>query len=145
MTIVRKATIEDREVLVTMAQHFVQQTAYGQQIPSDRDHLGRVTDQLLSLGIVFIAEAGDAVGMLAGLVYPHYMTGRQTANETAWWVEPSARGGRVARDLLAAFEQWARTQGAAVVEIGSWHPRLDRWYGRLGYVPGERVFRKEIA
>lgn len=145
MTTIREATTEDVPAIVTMAQHFVQQTSYASCVPSDAGHLQKVTEQLLAVGVVFVAERdGDLIGMLAGLAYPHYMTSRQTASESAWWVEPSARGARIAHALLDAFESWAQARGAQCVEIGSWHPRLDRFYQRLGYAPGERIFRKEL-
>lgn len=144
---IRPATAADVEGVVQMAQHFVLQTSYGAHIPADADHLRAVVQQLLALGVVLVAvgDDGGLVGMLAGLAYPHYLTGRQTASETAWWVEPSVRGAAIARDLLRAFEAWAVTQGAVVVELGSRHERLDRFYGRLGYAPVERVFQKELA
>ena len=145
--VIRQATGADVPHLVEMARHFVAQTDYAGQVPDDLAHLTALVEQLLSIGVVFVADddEGRSVGMLAGLVYPHYMTGRLTANETAWWVEPTARGGRLATDLLDTFERWATAQGATVIEIGAWHPRLERFYRRLGYVGAERIFRKDVS
>lgn len=146
MTAIREATGEDVPAIVTMAQHFVSDTAYGACVPSDAGHLQRVTEQLLALGVIFVAERdGALIGMLAGLAYPHFLTTKQTASETALWVEWRFRGARIAKDLIEAFERWAAAQHATRVELGSWHAALDTFYGRLGYTAAERVFYKELA
>ena len=144
-TTVRPASSVDLDTLVTMAQHFVEQTEYRATVPSDAAHLRGVAERLLEAGVVFVAESEEGVvGMLAGLVFPHYLTGIVTASETAWWVEPTARGTTTGRDLLRAFEAWAREHGATRLELGSRDARLDRFYTRLGYAPVERVFAKEL-
>lgn len=143
---VREATMADIDGVVTMAQHFVLETSYGAHVPNDPAHLRKVTEQLLTLGVVLVAETdGELVGMLAGMSYPHYLTGRQTASETAWWVEKSFRGARIAKDLLEAFVEWARRAGATTVELGSRHERLDRFYERLGFKAVERLYQKELS
>jgi len=146
MTTIREATAEDVSAIVTMAQHFAATTIYGAQVPSDPAHLEKVVTTLMTMGSVLVAEVdGRLVGMIAGVVYPNLLSGISTAGETAWWVEPSARGGRVARALLDAFVEWGRAQGARRVDICSWNERLDTFYRRLGFTPAERVFSKEVT
>ncbi|KAK3381150.1 hypothetical protein B0H63DRAFT_523884 [Podospora didyma] len=58
--------------------------------------------------------------------------------------DPTFRGAGVGRDLLAFAEDWARSQGAEVMELevlcpdGGWEhdgkARLVAWYERVGYV-----------
>ena len=146
MTTIREATAADLAGVVLMAQHFIDSAPYGASIPNDVEHCERVVAQLLSLGVVLVADCdGMLVGMLAGAVYPHFLTGRQTASESFWWVEPDARGKTLADDLLAAFTAWALNRGAVVLELGSRHKVLDRFYERRGFTAVERVFQKELS
>lgn len=141
---IRHATTADRDRLLEMVHHFLAATIYAETI--DVAHLPVALDQLLTIGVFVVAEQdGALVGMLGGMVYDHFLTNARTANECVWWVEPSARGGVVAKGLLTAFEAWARERGARFIDIGSWNPRLDRWYARLGYAPRERLFVKELT
>lgn len=142
---IRYAGPSDVDGLITMARHFIASTEYGAHIPDDEAHCRQVIEQLLSVGVVVVAERdGALIGMLGGMVYPHFVTARITATEAFWWVEPHMRGARVAKDLLEAFAAWAIERGAAVIELGSRHEKLDRFYERLGYRAVERVFQKEV-
>lgn len=145
--VIRTADPSDMDGLVTMARHFIASTEYGTQIPDDEAHCRRVIEQLLGGGgVVVVAERdGTLAGMIGGLVYQHFLTTRITATEAFWWVEPNARGARIAKDLLEAFAAWATDRGAAVIELGSRHEKLDRFYARLGYRAVERVFQKEVS
>ena len=145
--VIRTATEADLPRIVEMGQHFIASTPYRDQVNADVEALGESLRLLFTIGTVFVAErdGDDLVGMLGATVYSHYLTHRRTATESFWWGEPEARGTRAWVNLLAAFEAWAHDQGARVIELGSWNPRLDRVYERrLGYVAGERIYRKEI-
>jgi GNAT superfamily N-acetyltransferase len=139
-------TTADADRLLEMGEHFLADTVYGGLLPNDPAHLSRILAVVLQQGTVLLAEReGTFVGMLAGLVYEHFVTGRRTANETVLWVEPSARTQGVGEALLEAFHAWARTQGATQAQVGSWNERLDRYYARLGYVATERIFTKDLT
>lgn len=144
--VIRNAMAEDIENIVTMAEHFLADTVYYRRTATTKDSLRASARTLIEQGVVLLAISEDGIpqGMLAGLVYDHYLTNTRMASESVWWVEPEARGGGVAQALLRAFEVWAADHGATAVEIGSWHPRLDRFYERLGYAPAERIFRKAV-
>lgn len=144
---IRPATAEDLDVLITMAEHFLADTVYHQRTAVTLDSLRTSTMLLIDRGVVLMAFDAEQrpIGILAGLAYDHYLANTRMASESVWWVEPCARGSGVAQDLLSAFEAWAVDHGAMTVEIGSWHPRLDRFYARLGYDPAERIFRKDVS
>lgn len=142
---IRRATADDIPTMVMLGQHFIDSTPYGEQIPRDPGHIGSVLNTVLVSGAIFVADSGDGpVGMVAGVVYRHYITGVQTLGESWWWVEPAHRGGTLAPDLLQALEDWGRAQGARVSQIGSRHAILDRYYRRRGYHAVERVHEKEL-
>lgn len=141
----RAATVADIPAVVTMARHFIDSTRYRASIPSSQDHLERTAAMVLEKGTILLAiQDGEPVGMIAGVVYPHFLTTIQTLGETWWWVEPAARGADVADGLLARFEAWGRVQGATRAELGSRHAALDRFYRRRGYAPVERIHAKEL-
>ena len=145
--VIRQATAEDVPAIVTMAEHFLAATVYHSRTATTSESLEKSARLIVENGVVLLAisDEGRSQGMLAGLTYDHYLTNVRMASESVWWVEPDARGGQIARDLLRAFEAWAATRGATEIEIGSWHPRLDRFYERLGYEAAERVYRKVVS
>lgn len=144
---VRPAVDTDIDPLVALARAFLQETPYGDEIPTDDGHLSELFHLCRTSGVVLVAEQADgrAVGLLAGIKYRHHLTRILMASEQVWFVDPSVRGQGAAEALVRAFEDWGRSQGATRVEIGSWHPRLDRYYTRLGYQPRERIFIKELS
>ncbi len=142
---IRLAADGDVPSLIVMATHFLEQTHYGETIPVTPTRIEAKVRRLMDIGVVLVADGPiGPVGMVAGLVYEHFLTDSQTANEAWLWVEPESRGGHIADDLMDALEAWARQRGAARLEVGSYRPALDRWYLRRGFTPRERIFAKEL-
>jgi GNAT superfamily N-acetyltransferase len=136
-------TLEDAPAVQAMALEFIRSTSYWRDVPESSIQPTLAT--MMQSGVVLVARrAGAPVGFVMGAVFTHFMTQKVTASETAWWVTPDARDGLVARRLMRAFEAFARERGATVLEAGSWHARLDKLFTRMGFVPAERVFRKEL-
>lgn len=61
---------------------------------------------------------GHLLGFFAGLVTEHPLWGHKTASDVAWYVAPEARASGVGRQLVAAFEGWAASQGATESVLG---------------------------
>lgn len=142
---IRQATEADVPAMVEMGREFVRSTSYRDTVPESPEHLSGVGALLLKHGVVLLAEQdGRVVGMIAGTVYPHYLTGARTLGESWWWVNEGARGHGAADALLDALEAWGRSQGATRSELGSRNAVLDRFYRRRGYRPVERVHAKEL-
>lgn len=92
---------------------------------------------------VFVAEkAGEVLGMIGLMAYPHPMSGERTVAEVMWWVQPESRG--CGLRLLRAGEDWAREQGATVLQMIAPSPETERLYERLGYVPVERTYQRRL-
>lgn len=97
---------------------------------------------------VGISEDGQPVGFLVCQFGHNYLTGQAIAEETAVYVVPSERGGKLASALLDRFEGWAKEKGAARIRVtaqSSLHVEtVCRWYRRRGYAESERSLTKEV-
>lgn len=69
---------------------------------------------------VFVADVGDEVcGMLACSVTQHVFGPDLMGIEYFWYVTPEQRNTGVGRDLLLAFADWAKAQGAVRIQAGN--------------------------
>lgn len=99
-------------------------------------------------GRIFLAEEeGEVVGFLGGLLYPDPNDGDLVGSEMFWFVQSEHRGSCGMR-LLSAFEKWAISTGAKRLVMGHLSTlapeKLKKLYERLGYVPLETHYVKEI-
>lgn len=92
-------------------------------------------------GFVAVGEGRFITGMLTTL--PHLAKSIQFAVEAYWW---APEGGA---DLFAAFEDWAKTNGARFItashQSGDRDPAFARLYRKRGYDRHEIYFRKDLA
>jgi GNAT superfamily N-acetyltransferase len=93
-------------------------------------------------GILVVEDdAGALVGMLVLTIVPNPFGGPPWAEEFAYWLEPRARRGRLAHNLLGAAEDWARREGASVLKmVAPWGSQIGKLYERRGYEPLETIF-----
>ncbi len=90
--------------------------------------------------VVIVAERdGRLVGMASGGPAP---TDEPAAGLYAMWVEPAARGTRIAEAIVAAVVEWAREAGYPVLGLGvtTTNARAIALYDRLGFVDTGRHF-----
>lgn len=144
----RPATLADVEAIVLMGERFRSQTTYAATVAQSPTSVRALTTRMVSGddSIVFVAEdpaSGDLVGMLAVLLYTHYMSGVRKAIELVWWVDPDQRGAVGVR-LLRDAEGWARAHGAEALELVAPSPRVEQLYDRLGYTPVERMYFRRL-
>jgi GNAT superfamily N-acetyltransferase len=145
---IRQATVADLDALLDMSRQFAAEAAYRTVIGYAPDHLRQVIPMFLELGAVFVADVdGALVGMLAGVIAPHVLSGERTAEELAWWVAPAHRGRSIGPRLLKAAEVWIAQQDVRLfklaVPIGQ--PRLAAFLKRRGYVSLETVFVRRLS
>ena len=103
----------------------------------------RVWDLLESLqrsgfGVIVVAEEdGERIGMLLGMVTPHFFGNDLQASELVVYVKPEHRGGTAATRMIRLFEQRAMELGATEIHLGvSTEVNADRTaqlYERMGY------------
>lgn len=150
---IREATEADIPRLIEMAVRFLLESRYGETFDNAAtpDAIGRLVRQVLTFGTIFVAEndigpgAQAVVGMLAIVIVPHPLTGKNYADEIAWWVEPNARGGTIGPKMLRAAEQWATTNGANMVKmVAPSGTSVGEFYEKLGYEVVETAYIKTI-
>ena len=144
-TDVRPATLVDIPALVAMGQAFLHASHYARFYADNPAQVAQLAERLITSpgGVVFVAEKeGQVVGMLAAVVYDHFISAQRVASEVVFWVDPASRG--LGLKLLRATERWARAQGALALQMISPNAEVDRLYDRLGFSPIERAFQKDL-
>lgn len=92
-------------------------------------------------GVIFIAPGK---GFLAGIKVKFLYGDHNVASELGWWVEPKYRLDGVGKDLLEAFEEWAKEQGCTSVTMVALDDELDKFYRSKGYRLREWSYMKEL-
>jgi GNAT superfamily N-acetyltransferase len=115
---IREATDDDTPRLIDMAQHFLLMTPYGRMLTPTTEQLAAFVETIRTMGVIIVAERLARVEGMIGLVaLPHPMDGTLYAEEIAWWVEPTYRGGSIGPRLLKAAELWARQKNARALKM----------------------------
>lgn len=84
-------------------------------------------------------------GMLAALVTSYVLGFAPVAQEFAWWVIPSARKKNVGKELIAAFEFWAKKLDCKQMVLSCYAENdLGKFYETMGYSLTEKAYYKEI-
>jgi GNAT superfamily N-acetyltransferase len=141
--VIRQATASDVPRLVEMGRRFRSETGYAKVLAENPQKMTELATQLTDLGCLLVSErAGELVGMLGFLVFPHFMSGEVTATETFWWVEPEHRGEGI--KLLREAEKTARTYGAEKMAMIAPDDRVANLYKRLGYEFVEASYQRSL-
>ena len=72
-----------------------------------------------SLNMWVARKDGEIIGYAIGRIDRFVFSDAKLATLHMWYVLPDHRKTRAAFELLAAFENWAKLQGAARIEIGA--------------------------
>jgi len=142
----REATWDDQAAVLGLASHFLDATRYGQLFLADANHMVRLFDACLKAGVIVLAEVdGQPIGFLALIVVEHLMSGERMGEELAWWVEPTARRGKVGLLLLSAVEDWLRAHGVGVLKMvaPAWS-RVGHTYERWGFEAVETAYVRRL-
>jgi GNAT superfamily N-acetyltransferase len=134
---IRRADETDMPFLLEVARRFWAIAPYAVGA-IDEAAVEAVLCSLLDGGGVILRHEHGAIG---GFMSPMWMRPQtRVATELFWWAE------RDGLALMRAFEDWAREQGAAAVNMVSLagHERAGRLYERRGYAPVEQVYRRAL-
>lgn len=145
------ATKEDIPAIMRMAYAFAEASPY-RHMTIDGDKVTKLINHMVETGgtknILVLAMEGDtAVGLIGALVVePPFHVGR-IANELMWWVDEEYRKSHHSKDLIEAYEYWAKyvakcdyTQ-MALLETDQAEV-ISKLYKRRGYSAVERAFMK---
>lgn len=139
---IRRATLDDVERLVEIGAQFHAASHWKDVAPLRRDVAGESFASMIAApqAAVFMSDNG----FIAVVAVPLWFSDVLSAQEFCFWT-----GDGQGDALRRAAEAWAREQGAELMLMGAHEPgpmeRLSAWYGRKGYDPHARVFRKVFA
>lgn len=144
---IRRAVVADLPRMVEMGARF---HAYAgiPEAPFDAESFAKTLQHGIAADnqAYFVAESdGAVVGMTGGVSYPSYFNhSAKAAQEMFWWCDVPGLG----RDLYAALEAWAVSQGCKTLTMIALHDekagRMDRLYKRMGYRPTEHCYIKGL-
>lgn len=138
---IRVAKEADLGIVFNMAKKFIATSAYAD----------KCDDKTLMDLIVGTIKYPDGIvllhgkkGMIAGRLAPYAFAPLLIAAELGWWVEPEHRKSKVGKELLEAFEYWAKQKNCKMVTMVSLDDEVGKIYERKGYHLAERVYMKEL-
>lgn len=142
---IRRATVDDRMSILSMSKRFHEEigVAVAFNPAMALASIDRALNDENCLVLVF--DVDRPIGMFAASIQPHFFSIERVATELVWWVDPAFRG-RGAVAMLAAYEDWARSMGCAVINmvgLGA-DPVTTRLYERHGYLAQECHFIKRL-
>lgn len=89
--------------------------------------------------------AGRLGGVLAAVKSTSPLAPVLISQELVFWIDPPFRG-RSAFAMIAAYEDWARSEGCAAAGLaGLDDPRIARLFGAAGFAPMENQFLKLLG
>jgi GNAT superfamily N-acetyltransferase len=139
----RLAQLADVPRLVEMGQRFRAETSYSRHLTENPEQMGTMAAFLIERnGVVVSERAGQVVGMLGYLLYPHFLSGEMVAGEVFWWVEPEHRGEGV--KLLRDAERRAKLAGAVRMQMIAPTDKAAALYRRFGYEFVEAAYQRTL-
>lgn len=140
----RIATVEDTDLVYSMAEKFIETTRYKDVYTKQK--LWDVVDNMIDAkGEGKVILLYEDKGFIAGFITPFHFGDIVQATEVAWWVEPEYRKEGVGDKLLEAFEYWAKNKmGCAVVTMAGLDDKLNKFYEKKGYLLSEFIYSKEL-
>lgn len=145
------ATKEDQDAIRQMVLDFALNSPYA-DIHIDVDKINEVISNILeednSRSIILLGCKDDQiVGMIIASTSEMLINRDIVAQELVYWIDPEHRGGRLAIQMLDAFEYWAIKVGAKFIQMSlvatELAPKVSAIYKRKGYRPCETGFLKK--
>lgn len=147
MTTLKIATPEDFDAVYDMCKKFISQTAYSAYLNEDvfkpliQSFLTDTKNE--KVGIIAM-EDDKPVGLIGGAVAYFIFGGIKYATEVAWWVEPEYRKSGVGKELIEAFEYWAKQIDCKFVSMSALDKELPKFYEKLDYSFAEVSYIKGL-
>lgn len=141
---IRAAGPEDEDLVLSLALDFKKNSHYRDE-PLDLQKFRELvrsfcqSDRTERIAIL----SGDT-GVLAAATVEKFWSYEKVATEFMFWITPEARGFKKAKELIAAYEYWAKKVGASTIQLVSLNPSLDKMYTRWGYRPVEYAYLKDV-
>lgn len=111
------------------------------------EQLTKVFNFILVNGLSYVCEHdGEPVGIVAGLLHGHVFNPEVLmATSVFWFVDPEHRNTRAAHMLLSTYNKEVARQGREnIFSLQDYSLKSDKYFSRMGFVPGEKLYRKGI-
>lgn len=146
---IRPATHDDIERLVELGEQMHAESRFA-KLSFDHDKVRNLFAHLIESpdGLLIVADVdGLIIGGFAGYVVEHYFALTKVASDFGLFVAPEHRGGMTAPRLMRAYVEWAKEQGAVMVQAGittGVHVNeTARLYQKLGFKQAGLLFELE--
>lgn len=142
---IRLAVKADIPRLVKMGLNFISSTSYRDFIDGNPDALAILMARLIQheeAGLFVLERDGDVIGMIAGHLFTHPISGQRVGGEVFWWVEPGSRG--VGSELLDRIEAWFTAMGCRKSQMIAPNDAVGRFYERRGYRRVETTYQRDL-
>ena len=133
------STATDVNEVLPMCEAFHYESGLDEFFSYNEKTMISTVNALIKTGGIFIARhENKPVGMIAGIIYPHYTNADHiTGQEMFWYVSPKHRGGNAGRGLLDSLQEWAVRNGAKsfmMISLESIQPeKVGKFYMKNGY------------
>lgn len=143
---IRQALPSDIPQIVAMGSRSLREGPYSGEIDNP-EQSAKLAMQFIGeqKGVVLVSEEGDKLtGLLAFMIYPHYFTGKVTATEFMWYVEPEYRMDFTGIALLRAGQRIAKERGAVKMQSTAPNEEVGKMYQLLGYKAIEVGYQRDL-
>lgn len=144
---IRKATPEDFEAILDMAQEFWVHTQFDE--PFERDHTLNMVNMCYDHDLLLVAEDDGICGFIAAIKGPLLGSSKAfCATEVAWFVIPEKRGRIHGIRLIQSLERLCIEQEVKYLSMAfmetSMPDKVKHLYESLGYTLQETLYTKRL-
>lgn len=139
----RIATMEDIDLVVNLTCKALDSTNYKSLY--ERDTVTQLAQRFLSSGLnECVILLYEDHGLLAGVCSPFIFGVENVATEVGIWLEPNKRGKQAGKELLEAFEFWAKQLNCKLITLSAVDEKMKKYFEDKGYVLYEQAMVKEV-
>lgn len=133
----------DIDTIVSMCLKFAEATGYKDMV--DEDTIKALAEYYVTGDHTQRIVIMDDNGFIAGQATPFPFGDGLIASETAWWIDPEARGENKGGKLVQAFEYWAKNIAQCkFISMTSLDSTVEKLYKKNGYKLYERAYMKVL-
>ena len=143
---IREATEADIPRIVEMGSRSLREGTYRDEIDNP-EQSAKLALEVIKAGngkLLVADENGKLAGLIAFLIYPHYFTGKLTAIEIMWYVEPEFRRSMIGVVLARAMQRTAKEMGATKSQITAPTAEVGHALTLMGYKQLEVGYQKSL-
>lgn len=147
----RHASLDDIPDLIKMGKILYEGSSYA-NLRLDESRIRMMLEKFIIEGtenfLVLIShDNGKPVGSLVAYAFQPLFSSEKMATEVLLWLEPDYRTTQRGKELLDAYEYWAKLIGCTAVQYGllsTADPRLAKFYERRGAEEIEKVYVRRL-